>query len=195
VREDTQLLGKVRSEKYKEVDEPSADEIQAYFAEHEEQFADSASLKVEQVWCADLPTAEKAKQMFADGASLESVNAAHGLLEQSRPHNVYPSSEGLFWEDLWKAEPNDVVGPLKGFYQTGIKWRVVRVLEKTPPVPRPYSDALKNQVKSALMTSRRQDIMDTYEAQLLETYPSEIYADRIEDIDPLEVTPQEEQTR
>lgn len=194
-REDMQLLGKVRSEKYKEVAEPSDEEIQDYFEAHQEQFANPASLKVEQVWCADRPTAEKAREMFADGASLESVNAAHGLLEQSRPHNVYPASEGLFWDDLWAAEPNDVVGPLKGFYQTGIKWRVARVLEKTPPVPRPYSDALKNQVKSALMTSRRQDIMALYEAQLLENYPHDIYADRIEDMDPLEVTPPEEPAR
>jgi hypothetical protein len=42
------------------------------------------------------------------------------------------------------------------------------------------------------MTQRRQDLFAAYEAQLLEKYPHTIYADRIEDIDPLEVTPVEQ---
>jgi len=191
-REDMQLLGKIKGQKYREVQDPNADEIKAYFEAHEDLFADSAFLNVEQIWCPDLQTAQKAHKLLVDGDSLESVNEAHGLLEQSKPHNVYPSSEGPFWDDLWKAEPNDVVGPLKGFYQTGIKWRVLRVLEKTPPVLKPYSKSLENQVKSALMTQRRQDIFAAYEAQLLQKYPHTIYADRIEDIDPLEVTPVEQ---
>jgi len=37
--------------------------------------------------------------------------------------------------------------------------------------------------------------MAAYEAELLKEYPHEIYADRIEDIDPLEVTPAEEPNR
>ena len=131
--------------------------------------------------------------MLVEGAALEAVNKAHGLTEQSKPYNVYPSGEGVFWADLWKTEPNAVTEPLKGFYQTGIKWRVARVLEKKPAAPKPYGDDVKNQVKSAVMTQRRQQIFAAFETELLQKYPHEIYADRIKDIDPLEVTPVEEQ--
>ena len=192
-REDMHLLGKIKGEKYREVTEPNEAEMKAYFDAHPEQFATSATLKVEQVWCQDLPSAQQAHKMLVEGASLETVNKAHGLTEQNQPYNIYPSSEGVFWPDLWKTEPNAVAGPLKGFYQTGITWRAVRVLEKNPPKPRTYGDDVKNQVKSALMTQRRQEMFDAYETELLQKYPYEIYADKIKDIDPLEATPVEKQ--
>jgi parvulin-like peptidyl-prolyl cis-trans isomerase-like protein len=187
-REDMTVLGKARSEKYKELIEPDEGQIKAYFEAHPEAFAKPASLKVEQVWCPDLETAEKVKEMVTEGASFDSVNEAHGLTK-NQPHNVYPGSEGAFWGDLWKGEPNEVVGPVKGFYEVGIKWRVVKILEKTPAEMRPYSDSVKNQVQSALSTQRREDLMAAYEAELLEKHRYEIYTDRITDIDPLEVTP------
>jgi len=188
-REDTTLLGKARSNKYKEIEQPSEEQVKAYFDEHQSHFAKSASLKIDQVWCKDLETAQKVKEMLVGGASPASANEAHGLRENQQPYNVYPTSEGLFWDDLWKAEPNEVVGPVKGFYETGIKWRVVKVIEKTPPVAQPFSDNMKNQVKSALTTGWRDAIMAAYEAELLRKYRHEIYADKIQDMDPLEVTP------
>jgi len=192
-REDMMLLGKVRSAKYKEVEEPSAEQVKAYFEAHREQFGKRASLKVEQIWCPDLETAEKAKQMIAEGASFESANEAHGLRKGQKPHNVYPDSEGLFWDNLWKAEPNLIVGPVKGFYDASIQWRLVKVLEKTPAEAISYSDNVENQVRSALMAQRREAVLADYEAALLKKYPHQIFADRIEDIDPLEVIPIEEQ--
>lgn len=188
-REDMTVLGKARSEKYKELTEPDEGQIKAYFEAHPEAFAKPASLKVEQVWCPDLETAEKVKEMVAAGASLASANETHGLRKGQPPHDVYPGSEGAFWEDLWKGEPNEVVGPVKGFYEAGIKWRVVKIQGKTPPEMKPYSDSVKNQVQSALATQRREDLMAAYEAELLEKHHHEIYTDRIADIDPLEVTP------
>ena len=193
-REDMTLLGKVRSEKFKEIEEPSDEQIKAYFEGHKAQFASGASVKAEQLWCQDLEAARKAKQMFAEGATFASVNEAYGLAAKSEAQNVYPTVEGPFWDDLWKAEPNEIVGPVKGFYESGIKWRVVKVLEKTPPVMKPYSEALKNQVRSALMARQREELMAAYEAELLEQYRHEIYLDKIEGIDPLEVTPAEEQS-
>ncbi|UCD52080.1 MAG: peptidyl-prolyl cis-trans isomerase [Phycisphaerales bacterium] len=194
-REDMSVLGMARREKYKELLDPNDEEIKAFYDAHPEAFAKPASLKVEQVWCPDLETAEKARQMLTEGASFESVNGAHGLRQNQKPHSVYPGSEGVFWDDLYGAEPNDVVGPLRGFYEAGIKWRVVRILEKTPPEMSPYSDALKNQVQSALMTQRREKLMADYEAQMLAKHRYEVYADRIADIDPLEVTPVDESGR
>ena len=80
---------------------------------------------------------------------------------------------------------------MKGFYETGICWRVVQVSEKTAAEMRPYSDNVANQVRSALMAERRDEITAAYEAQLLQKYRHQMYTDRIEDIDPLAVSPVE----
>ncbi len=191
-REDSTLLGKAKSDKYKNMEQPTDEEIKAFFEAHQAKFAKPASLKIEPIWCKDKETAQAAKGLLTGGATTASVNETHGLRKDLRAYNVYPTSEGLFWDDLWKAEPNAIVGPVKGFYDTGIKWRLVKVIEKTPSVAQPYSDSVKNQVKSALMTGRREAIMARFEAEMLETYPHEIYADKIQDIDPLEVTPSDE---
>ena len=194
-REDMMLLGKLRSEKYKEAVEPGDEEVKDYFEAHREEFAKNALLNVEQVWCPDLATAEKVKQMVTDGTSFEAANEAHGLRKNQKPHNIYPGSEGLFWDELWQAEPNDVVGPIKGFYDRSVQWRVVKILEKTPAELQPYSENLGNQVRSALMSQQREKIMAAYEAEMLKKYPHEIFADRLEGIDPLEVVPLDEPGR
>jgi peptidyl-prolyl cis-trans isomerase C len=191
-REDMSVLGVARRDKYQEVVEPTDEEIEAFFKAHPEAFGKPASLKVEQVWCSDRATAEQVKQTVTEGTSFEAANEAHGLNENQKPHNVYPSSEGVFWDELAEAEPNEVVGPMKGFYGPGIAWRVVRVLEKAPSEARPYTDSLKSQVKSALMSQRQAKLMADYEAEVLEKHSYEIYAERLADIDPLEVTPAEE---
>ncbi len=190
-REDSTLLGKAKSDKYKEMEQPTDEEIKAFFEAHQASFAKPASLKIEPIWCKDKEAAQEVKDLLTSGASTASVNETHGLRKKLSAYDVYPTSEGLFWDDLWKAEPNAIVGPVKGFYDADIKWRVVKVIEKTPSAAQPYSDSVKNQVKSALMTARRDEIMARFEAEMLKKYPHEIYADKIRDIDPLEVTPSE----
>ena len=187
-REDQSLLGKVRSEKVKDLDEPTPEQIKAYFEKNQARFADSAWLNVDQIWCDDLATARKAKDQLADGADFESVKSTLSLSKDSKPYKIYPGGEGLFWDELWKAaEPNEVIGPMKGFHGAGIKWRVLRVLEKQPATMKPYSDELENRVKWAIQAERRRDILDRYKKELLAKYAHEIYSERIKDIDPLAV--------
>jgi len=186
--EDRSLLGKVRGEKMRDVPEPNDAQIKAYFDAHPEQFAKSASLKVEQFWCDDLKTARKARAMLADGADFAAAKKACSSDDSDRPITLYPSGEGPFWDELSKGEPNEVVGPVKGFHGPGIAWRMVNILEKTPAEMQPYSDNVKNRAKWALHAERRESLLDAYEKQLLEKYPHKIYAKRIKDIDPLAVT-------
>ena len=190
--EDIRLLGKVQSEKLKDIAKPTEDEIKAYFEAHQEWFGTSAAIRVDQVWCKDLQTAKEVRMRLDDGASLESLKSTYSLTKNEQAHNTYPSSEGPFWGELWKAEPNDVVGPVRGFHADGVKWRVVKIYEKTPTQMQPYSDSVKNGVESAIYTLRRREILAACRAELLQKYPYEIYADSIKDIDPLEVTPAEE---
>jgi len=190
--EDRVLLGKAKTDKYKEIEQPTDEEIKAFFEEHRANFAKPASVKIEPIWCPDMETAEKVKGLLADGATPASVNETHGLRKDLRAYNAYPTSEGIFWDNLWKAQPSTVVGPVKGFYEAGIKWRVVKVLEKTPSEEQPFSDGVKQQVKSAITSARRDELMSRYEADLLKKHPHEIHLDKIQDIDPLEVTPDDE---
>ncbi len=190
-REDMAILGKVRMEKYNEIPPPDDEQIKAHFEQNEAMFAREAMLKIDQIWCRDLETAELVKKALDDGTAFDAVKAAHSMKAEEPARNAYASSEGVFWEELWKGEPDEVVGPIKGFYEDQIRWRVVRILEKTPPEPRPYSDSVANQVRSALMAQRSRDHIERYGVSLLEKYPHEVYSGRIEDIDPLEVTPNE----
>lgn len=187
--EDIRLLGKLQSEKLKDIAKPTDDEIKAYFEAHQERFGISEMLKIDQVWCKDLQAAGDAKKMLDDGAALETVKSTCSLSKNEQAHSVYPGTEGIFWAELWKAEPNEVIGPVRGFYTDGVKWRIVKVLEKRPAQPQPYSDAVRNRVESAITTQRRREILTAYRAELLQRYPYELYADKIKDIDPLEVTP------
>lgn len=186
--EDRYLMGKVRSEKMKAVKDPNDAEIKAFFEDHPEMFAQGASLKVEQVWCDTRDAAEQAKKKVKGGEAFEAVEKAMMPQDKSRGvHSTYPTNEGIFWHKLSQAEPGSLVGPLKGFHSGEVKWRIVKVHEKTAPTPREWSDQMKNQAKSKLSSERRRQALENLEAELLEKYSYTIYPEHFKDIDPLAV--------
>ena len=93
----------------------------------------------------------------------------------------------MFWKDLWKAEPNEIIGPIKGFNNRQIKWRIVKILEKNPGEIKEYSDDMNTRIKNIIMNERREAIIDEYGRRLLKKYPYEIYTNRIKNIDPLDI--------
>ena len=186
--EDRYLMGKARSEKMKTVKDPTDAEIKTFFGEHPAMFAQGESMKVEQIWCDTREAAEQAKKRVEGGETFEAVEKAMMPEGKSRgEHSTYPTTEGIFWHKLSQAEPGSVVGPLKGFNSGKVKWRIVKVNEKTAPKQREWSDQVKNQAKSMLMSERRRQVLDKFEAELLEKYPYTIYPEHFKDIDPLEV--------
>jgi hypothetical protein len=185
--EDQQLLSKVQSLKTRGIGEPTAEEIKAYFEKNQERFAQAATVKVSQIWCANLEAAQQVKTVLASGNDFETAKKVHSLQKEEPPHMVSAASEGCFWAELCKADPNQVVGPLRGFYGSGLKWRMVKVLEKTPAKAQEYSERLANSIKWTLIADRRQKVLDEYQAELLKKYPPEIFADRIKSLDPLEI--------
>jgi len=185
--EDRCLLGKVRTDKAMSTAEPTDEEIRAYFDKNKERFGESATLKVDQIWCKGLSAARKAKEMLDGGADFEATKKACSEQKDSQPFNTYPAGEGPFWADLWKGEPDRVLGPMKGFFGEGLAWRLVRIIEKKPAQIKPYSDQAKDSAKWALIEERRNSVLDSYRKELLEKYPYELYADRIQDIDPLNI--------
>lgn len=185
--EDMRLLSEAKLRKHKEVKEPTEEQITAYYNENKETFGKSKNLKIDLIWCQDLETAGKAKADLGTGKDFESVKQQYSLEKEVKPFNTYPTNEGLFWKDLWAGEPNEIVGPVKGFYRDGINWRIVKILEKKPGELREYSSNIQRQVKDKMMNDQRNALIDEYGKELLKKYSYKIYADRIKDIDPLDI--------
>ena len=185
--EDTRLLSKVRSEKYKEIKEPTPDEIMLYFGKNMEIFRTDRTLKIDLIWCQDLKTARQAKAELDGGEDFESVKQKYSLNKKTKPFDTYPSGEGLFWKDLWKGDPNDILGPIKGFYQRSVKWRIVKILEKNPGQLKGYSDNMGQRVKERIASEQRDALLAKYGDELLKKYPYKIYSEKIKDIDPLDI--------
>ena len=185
--EDNRLLSKVRSDKYRDIKEPTTDEIKAYCGENREVFRKDKTLKIDVIWCQDLKTARLVKTELDAGKDFEATKQKHSLVKTTKPYKIYPGSEGLFWKDLWKGDPNDVIGPVKGFYRTGVNWRIVKILEKNPGTLAEYSSDMDSRIKDKMMTERREAAFEQYCNEVLKKYTYQIYADKIKNIDPLNI--------
>ncbi len=185
--EDARLLSKVKIDKYKQVKEPTGEEILTYFNNNKEAFRTGRFMKIDQIWCEDLKTTEQVKDELDKGKDFESAKQEYSLVKNSKASNTYPSSEGLFWKDLWHAEPNDIIGPIKGFNNGQVKWRIVKILEKKPGELNEYSKDIGNRIKNGIKSERRKAIITEYGRELLKKYPYNIYTKRIKNIDPLDI--------
>ena len=185
--EDMNLLGNAQQTKYKEAPEPTEEEIRAYFDEHKEEFKEDKKLKIEQIWCADLKTAEKAKAELNESKDFNSVKQKYSLEKEGKAFDTYPRTEAYFWPELWEGDPNNVVGPLKGMYGDGFKWRIVKILEKSEGTTPEFSEQAANRAKLAVQTRRRLALTEDYCKELLGKYSYKVYAERIKDINPLDI--------
>jgi hypothetical protein len=93
----------------------------------------------------------------------------------------------MFFKDLWNGNPNEAVGPVKGFYRDEIKWRIVKILEKKPGTVTKYSVDMKQNIEMKMLDEQRITIMEEYRKELLKKYSYEIYDEKIRDIDPLDI--------
>jgi len=173
--------------KRKELKEPTTEQIIVYFAKNRESFGTGKSLKIDLIWCQDLKTARQVKAALESGKDFEAVRQQYSLEKQGKAFTTHPSSEGLFWKDLWAGDPNQIIEPVKGFYQQGISWRIVKILGKTPGKEKPYSSNMETQVKNRMMSEQQKVLIDLHGKELLKKYPYQIYPDSIKDIDPLDI--------
>ena len=185
--EDMNLLGNAQQTKYKEAPEPTEEEIRACFDEHKEEFKEDKKLKIEQIWCADLKTAEKAKAELNESKDFNSVRQKYSLEKEGKAFDTYPRTEAYFWPELWEGDPNKVVGPLKGMYGDGFKWRIVKILEKNQGTTPEFSEQAANRAKLAVQTRRRLALTEEYCKELLGKYSYKVHAERIKDINPLDI--------
>ncbi len=185
---DNMLLNKAMREQIKDIKGPIPDEqIMEYFNKNKEEFGIQNTVKIDQIWCQDLDTAKKVKADLENSMNFEAAKQSYSLEKTSVPYNTSSSSEGMFFEEMWASEPNNVVGPIKGFYRDEIKFRIVKILEKTPAKPAEYSEDMKRRIEMKMMEIKRSEALEKYREELLEKYSYEIYADKIKDIDPLDI--------
>ncbi len=187
-QEDMRLLVKARGEKVKDVPEPNDEQITAYFNDNKEKFRRGKMVKIDLIWCEDLKTAEKVKAELDEGKDFQELKQQHSLnKQQTEPYAAYPDGEGVFFADLYKADPNDIVGPIKGFYPNGIKWRVVKVIEKKQGDIPELTDNVKNGAKWRLVSESREAILKEYGEELRKKYPYKIYEDALKSVNPLDI--------
>ena len=185
--EDRNLLGDSKQRVGKQTPEPNAVQIKAYFDENKDEFRQGKKLKVDRIWCLNLKSAQRARAELDEGKDFPSVKQAHSLDKESKIADIYPNIEAYFWPELWKGEPNSVVGPVKGIYRNEFKWRLVKILEKHPGTIPEFSEKSAERVKRTIQSKERLATMERYRKQLLKKYTHKIYADRIKDINPLDI--------
>lgn len=185
--EDRLLLGEAKTAAYKDVNEPTTEQMMAYFNENKESFGKSKSVKIDQIWCNDLAAAKKVRAELDEGKDFEQVKQQYSLEKQLKAFTTQPGSETVFWKDLWAADPNTIVGPVKGFYRDGIKWRVVKILEKNPAEPGEYNEQMLPQIKDRIKNEKRDALAAAHCKKLLEKYTYQIYADKVKEIDVLKI--------
>ena len=190
-REDTTLISKLRNRIFSKVKTTNnREELLAYFNAHKENFGTPAKLKVDQIWCNDLNTAQQARAELDSGKDFGEVKDKYdvmGLMQQKEPRVITPIREGFFFDELWAGEPNSIVGPVKGTSYEGLKWRVVKIYEKTPGEIKEYSEDMKNSIQMKLRLVQIDDAMGKLENRLLKKYPHKIYEERIAGVDLLEI--------
>jgi hypothetical protein len=186
-QEDMRLFGKVVREKTKTLSDPNEKEMINYFAKNKKAFATDNTLKIDQIWCQNLKRAQTIRAELDGGKDFESARKHYSLQKKASPFTASVRSEGIFFKELWNADPNDIVGPVKGFYLDGIKWRIVKISEKKPGETKEYSSNMNNRIKSEIQEDQRDTILANYRKELLEKYSYEIYDERIRDIKPLDI--------
>jgi hypothetical protein len=186
-QEDMRLFGKATREKTKTLSDPNEKEMIDYFAKNKKAFATDKTIEMDQIWCQNLKRAQEIRAELDGGKDFETARKEYSLQKKAKPFTTSPRSEGIFFKELWNADANDIVGPIKGFYLDGIKWRLVKISEKKPGETKEYSSNMNNRIKSEMQQDERDAILANYRRELLEKYPYEIYDERISDIKPLDI--------
>ena len=181
------LIRNARTLANKDKKEPTEEDIIAFFNNNKEFFLNGRFMKIDQIWCKDLETAQLVKKEIDNGKDFDQMKKEYSLYPDSKPSQTSMNNEGFFWKEIWQGEPNKIIGPIKGFRTEGIKWRIVKIIEKQQGKEQEYSKELETTVKMLMITELSEQNMKKYCLETLKKYPYEIYFDKIKDIDPMNI--------
>lgn len=184
-REYSSLINLVRSDMTKAVPDPNDQEITAHYAAIKEKFGREDSLKAQLIWCENKAAALKAKAELDQGQAFAEVQAKYTIDKKNlEPRDLSLRQEGMFWEDIWTSEPNQILGPVLGFQERQFRWRIIKILEKQPKGPKDLDDS----IKSALKWEIRKDKVDAQLCErmrdVLKKYPHKVFKERLKAFEP-----------
>ncbi|MBN2590898.1 MAG: hypothetical protein JXA96_13620 [Sedimentisphaerales bacterium] len=181
------LLNNVKNLKHNDNNEPSAEEILTFFNKNKEFFITDRIMNIDQIWCKNLETAKLVKKEIDSGKDFNDVKKEYSLYPDSRPYKTSLNNEGYFWKEIWPGQQNEIIGPVKGFHSGGIRWRVVKIIEKQQGTQKEYSKELETTAKYLMIGEMAIKEMADYCLESLKKYPYEIYSDKIKDINPMNI--------
>lgn len=184
--EDQRLLSYLVHLKSQVVAAPTQEEIEARFEQVKDRILPEHMLNSQVIWCEDANQAAQVKASLDKGQAVEDVLKSFGLDEKyAVAVNLTPSSQGMYWAPIWAGEPNDILGPCRGFNRGKIQWRVVKVIKKTPREGVSLESRISEVIYSLIYTERRDKILKPFQDQLLKKYDSNIFVSRLFAFDPL----------
>lgn len=184
-REDGFVYGEAMKALFKVITDPTTEQIIAYFNRNKEEFSAPDTLKIDQIWCRDFRTAWKVKAELIDGRDFGSVRKKYSLDKRGGPFEVYRYSEGIFFEDLWNAEVDRILDPLKGLHDSQVKWRIVKILKKIPGIETEYTSPMDGDIASMVREEQRLALFRRHGRQALSVHSYRIYPEKIKD--PLDI--------
>lgn len=181
------LLNYVRNQKSSDINEPAAKDILDFFNKNKDFFITGRMMKIDEIWFKDLQTAQIAKKELDSGKDFNDVKKEYSIFPNSQSYQTSLNNEGFFWKELWSNQQKEIIGPIKGFQGDGIKWRIVKIIEKQQGKSSEFSKELETNTKYLMMSEMAIRHMADYCMETLKKYPYEVYSDRIKDIDPMNI--------
>jgi hypothetical protein len=184
-REYRSLINLVRSDMTKAVPDPNDQEIAAHYAAIKDRFGREDSLKAQLIWCENETAAHKAKAELDQGQAFADVQAKYAIDKKNlEPRDLSLRQEGIFWEEIWTSEPNQILGPILGFQERQFRWRIIKTLEKQPKGPKDLDDNIKSTLKWEIRKGKVDAQLRDRMRDVLKKYPHKVFKERLTAFEP-----------
>jgi foldase protein PrsA len=168
------LSNKVREEIIADTDEISDEDIETYYEENEERFAQPERRDLNVVLTRNEARANEARSALESGQSFASVAKEFSIDEASKaqggklPAVAEGQQEKAFDDAIFAAEQGELTGPVK----TQFGWYVFEVTKVTPASQQTLDDA-RETIRSLLRSEREQEALDSFIKDFQEKYREE----------------------
>jgi foldase protein PrsA len=168
------LSNKVREEIIEGTDEISDEDIEKYYEENKERFAQPERRDLNVVLTRNEARANEARQAIESGQSFKDVAKEFSIDEASKsqggklPAVAKGQQEKAFDDAIFSAEPGELVGPVK----TQFGWYVFEVTDVTEASQQSLEEA-KETIRNLLKSENEQKALDDFIEDFREKYKDE----------------------
>jgi foldase protein PrsA len=168
------LSTKVRDEVIEGTDEVSDDDIEAYYEENKERFAQPERRDLNVVLTKTEARANEARSALESGQAFKTVAKEFSIDEASKsqggklPAVAEGQQEKAFDDAIFSAEQGELTGPVK----TQFGWYVFEVTKVTPASQQTLDEA-KETIRSLLRSEREQKALDGFIEKFQDKYRDE----------------------